>query len=386
MDDVRIGVIGVGGMGGNHVRWTRDDVDGAVVSAICDIDPARLETVGGWLDESVRRFQDADELFDADICDAVMIATPHYDHPPLAVKAFENDLHVLIEKPAGVYTKQVKEMNEAARQSGKVFAIMFNQRTSPVYRKLKDVIDSGELGQLGRIDWVITSWFRTQAYYASGGWRATWDGEGGGVLMNQCPHNLDLWQWLFGVPSRVRATCFYGKYHDIEVEDEVFATMEYDNGCVGTFKTSTGESPGTNRLEVWGDQGKIILEGGNLRFLRTRVSVKEFRATNPGRFATPEAWNCEIPVRGSGGAHREVMQKFVNKIKGEGELVVSGDEGIKSLQMANAMLLSSWTGDRWVDVPIDDELYCEELEKKRVISKPKEVAEGGQVDDLDTSW
>jgi predicted dehydrogenase len=293
---------------------------------------------------------------------------------------------VLIEKPAGVYTKQVKEMNEAARQSGQVFAIMFNQRTSPVYRKLKDVIDSGELGQLGRIDWVITSWFRTEAYYASGGWRATWDGEGGGVLMNQCPHNLDLWQWLFGVPSRVRATCFYGKYHDIEVEDEVFATMEYDNGCVGTFKTSTGESPGTNRLEVWGDQGKIILEGGNLKFLRTRVSVKEFRATNPGRFATPEAWNCEIPVRGSGGAHREVMQKFVNKIKGEGELVVSGDEGIKSLQMANAMLLSSWTGDRWVEVPIDDELYREELEKKRATSKPKEVAEGGQVDDLDTSW
>ncbi len=386
MDDIRIRVIGVGGMGSNHVRWIKNDTDGAVVSAICDADPVRLEKVGGQLDESVPRFQDADELFDADVCDAVMIATPHYDHPPLAVKAFENGLHVLTEKPAGVCTKQVKQMNEAARACGKVFAIMFQQRTSPVYRKVKDLIDSGELGELGRVDWVITDWFRTKAYYRSGGWRATWDGEGGGVLLNQCPHNIDLWQWMFGVPSRVRATCYYGKYHDIEVEDEVFAMMEYDNGCVGTFKTGTGESPGTNRLEVWGDRGKIILEHGDLQFLRTRVSVREFCETDPGRFSTPEAWRCQVPVSGSGGGHREVIRRFIDKINGEGELVAPGVEGLNSVQMANAMLLSSWTGDQWVDVPIDDDLYCEKLEEKRAESKPGEVTADADVDDLDSSW
>jgi predicted dehydrogenase len=386
MDDVRIGVIGVGGMGGNHVRWITNDIEGAVVTAICDIDPERLARVGEPLGESVARFDNADDLFEADICDAITIATPHYDHPPLAIQGFEKSLHVLTEKPAGVYTKQVKEMNEAAHASGKVFAIMFQQRTSPVYRKVKELIDSGEVGRLRRVDWVITDWFRTQAYYNSGGWRATWSGEGGGVLMNQCPHNIDLWQWMFGVPSRRRATCYYGKYHDIEVEDEVFALMEYENGCVGTFMTSTGESPGTNRLEVWGDHGKIILERGKLCFKRTRGSVQEFLETNPGRFSTPEAWNCEVPLPRGDGGHREILRHFIDKINGTGELIASGLDGINSLQMANAMLLSSWTGDGWADVPIDDDLYCEKLEEKRAASKGKEPVADASIDDLDSSW
>ena len=100
----------------------------------------------------------------------------------------------MCEKPAGVYTKQVREMNEAAEKSDRVFGMMFNQRTNCIYKKMHDMVQSGDYGKLKRVNWIITDWYRTQAYYNSGGWRATWDGEGGGVLLNQCPHQLDLWR------------------------------------------------------------------------------------------------------------------------------------------------------------------------------------------------
>ncbi len=285
MDTVRIGIIGIGGMGRHHAEYlSKGEVPGAQLAAVCDISPAALDWAGGKFGDAVQRFDSADALFAANAVDAVMIAAPHYFHPPLAIQALNNGLHALVEKPAGVYTKQVREMNEAAAKSDRVFGIMFNQRTSGHHQKMKELVSSGELGEIKRTQYVITDWFRAQSYYDSGGWRATWSGEGGGVLMNQSPHNLDLWQWICGMPRRVRAFCHFGKYHNIEVEDDVTAYVEYENGATGVFITSTGEAPGSNSFEITGDRGKLLLSGGKLTFWRTRISVSEHLRTTPRGF------------------------------------------------------------------------------------------------------
>ena len=385
MDVVRIGIVGYGGMGSHHGRYLRaGEVERAVLTAVADVDPARLRAATERLGEEVAVFESGEALLDSGACDAVIITTPHYFHPPIAVQAFERGLHVLSEKPAGVYTRQVREMNEAATASGKVFALMFNQRTRPIYRKLKELIDAGELGTLRRTNWIVTSWFRAQSYYESGGWRATWAGEGGGVLINQCPHNLDLWQWTCGMPSRVRAFCFFGKYHDIEVEDDVTAYVEYPNGATGVFVTTTGEAPGTNRLEVTGDQGKIVVEGGRLEFWRNRVPADQFSRDYKGGFGSPETWKVDVPVRGSDGGHREVTAKWIGAILDGSPLVAPGQEGIQSLQLSNAMLLSAWT-DAWVDLPVDEALFYAML-VERIATSSYQASDPGKAMDVDGTF
>jgi predicted dehydrogenase len=203
--------------------------------------------------------------------------------------AFEKGKHVLCEKPAGVYTKHVREMNEAAERSGLVFGMMFNQRTNCVYRKIKEIVDSKMYGEIRRVNWIITDWYRTQAYYNSGGWRATWVGEGGGVLLNQCPHNLDLWQWLCGMPVKVYAKMKIGRWHDIEVEDDVTAIVEYANGATGTFITTTADMPGTNRLEIVCDGGTLICDGNNLIMNKLDVFESEFTKANKSHMVCPRS-------------------------------------------------------------------------------------------------
>ncbi|MHC4252408.1 MAG: Gfo/Idh/MocA family protein [Planctomycetota bacterium] len=380
MDVVRIGIVGIGGMGSHHAKYLiKGEVPGSELTAVCDTDPERLEWAAKELPEGVKRFDDSSALIDSGEVDAVMIATPHYDHPPIAIAAFARGLHVLSEKPAGVYTKQVREMNEAAGKSGKVFALMFNQRTTAAYRKLKEIFEAGELGELRRTNWLITGWYRSQSYYDSGGWRASWAGEGGGVLLNQCPHNLDLWQWTCGMPKRVRAFCYFGKYHDIEVEDDVTAYVEYENGATGLFITTTGEHPGTNRLEVNGDKGKVVVEGGKLTFWRNRVPVSQFNREFKGGFGSPESWKCDVPVRGGGGGHAEVTRGFVAAIREGKALLTPGTDGIKSLSLSNAMLLSAWT-DSWVDIPFDDDLFHEKIKEKIATSTYEKPSAGGTMD------
>lgn len=364
MDTARIGIIGVGGMGTNHARrFVSGEVPGAKLTAVCDKNPARLKWAKENLGEEIETFENADDLYKAKIVDAVIIATPHYDHPPLSIKAFDAGLHVLSEKPAGVYTKQVREMNEAADNTNLVFGLMFNQRQRPIHQKVRDLVQSGELGNIMRTNWVISMWYRSQAYYDSGGWRATWGGEGGGVLLNQCPHNLDLWQWMCGMPSRVRAFCSFGKYHDVEVEDDVTAFVEYPNGATGLFVTSTGEAPGTNSLEIVGEQGKLIMENNTLTFWRTRQNVREYTRETNVRFGKPEYWECNIPISGRGEEHLGVLKNWVNAIlKGE-KLTAPGQEGIKSLELSNAMLLSDWTND-WIDLPVDEDVFYNHLQER----------------------
>ena len=385
LSKLRVGIIGYGGMGSFHASYlSKGVVPDAELSAVCDVNPARLEAAKTAFGDKVQRFADAEALFAAKAADAVLIATPHYFHPPLVIASLKHKVHPMSEKPAGVYTRQVREMNEAAAKSKCVFGVMFNQRTRPVHIKLKELIDSGELGTLRRSVWLITDWFRTQAYYDSGSWRATWAGEGGGVLINQCPHNLDLWQWYCGVPTRIRAFCGFGKYHRIEVEDDVTAYAEYENGATGVFVTTTGEAPGTNRLEITGDRGKVVLEDNHIRFWRSTVSVEKFLNTCQGGFDRPECWTCDVPSANPGPEHEVVTRRWVEAIVKGTPLVAGGEEGIKSLQISNAMLLSAWT-DAWVDIPVDEDLFFRHLQKRIAKSKAGKKA-GGRVMDVNGTF
>ncbi|MBQ4452628.1 MAG: TIM barrel protein [Clostridia bacterium] len=374
MDKVRIGIIGVGNMGTGHAKNIfAGKVPDMVLSAVADIKEERR----AWAKENlpgVEVFDDATKMMESGLIDAVIVAVPHYDHPRLVREALEKGLHAMCEKPAGVYTKAVRELNEFARTQDKIYAIMFNQRTNCVYRKMKEIIASGEMGAIRRTNWIITNWFRSQSYYDSGAWRATWDGEGGGVLLNQCPHNLDLWQWICGMPNKVRAFCHNGKWHNIEVEDDVTAYVEYPNGATGVFVTTTSDAPGTNRLEVDLDGGQLICDGNKLWMYKLDTPIPEFHKTYKGGFGSPKGEMVEVETDGLNPQHVGVLEAFARKILGKGELIAGGEEGINGLTISNAMHLSSWL-DRTVELPLDEDLFLEELNKRRATSKAKKVSE-----------
>ncbi len=372
MDQVRFGVIGIGSMGHMHMEELfAGKIPGAVLTAVCDIKPDRLEWAKGVCGDSVSYFLDSRELIRSGLVDAVMIATPHYFHPIIGIDAFENGLNVLSEKPIGVYTKKVREFYDAARKSGKAFGIMYNQRTDPHFQTIRKIVQSGELGELKRAVWIITNWYRTQSYYMSSGWRATWAGEGGGVLMNQCPHNLDLWQWIVGMPNAVYANCDFGKYHDIEVEDDVTAMVKYPNGATGVFITTTGEFPGTNRLEISGSKGRIIYDDGDVYYLKLAMDERDFTAGDRRGFAKIPIESDELlPLDGAGEGHNGILKNFTNHILYGEELLAPGYDGINGLSIANAMLLSSET-KKWVELPNDGEEFWELLQKKIATSKAK---------------
>ena len=371
MEKVRLGIIGIGGMGTNHaLSIVKGNIPEMELTAVADIREIRRSWAKENLPGSVDIFENGRELIESGTCDAVLIATPHYFHPDFVIYALEHGIHAITEKPAGVYTKKVREMNEAASKSDKVFAIMLNQRTNCVYRKLHEMIESGELGELKRVNWIITDWYRTQAYYDAAGWKATWDGEGGGVLLNQSPHQLDLLQWLCGMPVKVRAFCHEGKWHDIEVEDDVTAYLEYANGATGVFVTSTGDAPGTNRLEITFDRGKVICEHDKLLLYKLSESEREFSRTCPDGFKKPEMTVSEVETDGKNEQHTGVLKAFADRILRGGKLVAEGTEGIRGLTLSNAMHLSSWL-DRTIEIPFDEGTFLEELNKRRATSKKK---------------
>lgn len=378
MSKLKLGIIGYGNMGLGHVNNLMDGkVPEMDLVAVCDIVEARRNLVKERFPQ-IQVFDNATDMFKSGICDTVLIAVPHYDHPTLAIEAFEYGLNVITEKPAGVYTKQVKEMNEAAAKSGKLFGIMYNQRTNPVYQKVRQMIQRGDLGHIKRITWIITDWYRPQAYHDSSTWRSTWKTEGGGALINQNPHQLDLWQWMFGMPDRIFAKVGFGKYYDIEVEDDVMAYFEYDNGTTGEYITSTGEAPGTNRLEIACDMGKVVIENNKLTFQRNVISEREHNKVNTEPFGRPECWNCEIPVDFSGGKqHVGILNNFAGVALHGGKLLAPGEEGINGLTISNAIHLSGWTGET-VDVKnFPDERFYELLQEKiknsTVVKKESQV-------------
>lgn len=372
MRKVKLGIVGVGNMGSGHLKNIKEGLCPELeVAAVADINPDRLKWAREQLGEDLPVFSTAEEMLDSGLIEAALVSVPHYDHPKYAIECFQRNLHVMVEKPAGVYTKQVREMNEASAKSNVKFGLMFNQRTDHIYRKMRELVQGGSLGQIRRTSWIITNWYRPQAYYDSGAWRATWSGEGGGVLLNQCPHNLDLWQWICGMPVKVDAKLHFGKWHDIEVEDDVTAYVEYANGATGTFITSTGDAPGTNRFEITLDGGKLIAENGELTLWKLEMPEPEFTRTNTIPFGCPNAEKIQVETDGKSEQHVGVLNAFAAAILRDEPLIASGTEGIFGLTISNAMHLSAWLGHP-VEVPFDEDLFCEELKKRIATSRRKE--------------
>ena len=371
MEKIRLGVLGYGNIGTLHVNNVISGKCPQVeISAICDIDPEK-QTQAKEVAPNAKIFDDAEAMIKSGEIDSILVAVPHYDHPKYAIMALEAGIHTLIEKPAGVYTKQVKEMNAVAKKSNAVFGIMMNQRTNCIYRKMREIVKSGRLGEIKRTSLIITDWYRPQCYYDSGNWRATWSGEGGGVLLNQCPHNLDLWQWICGMPTKIDAKLHYGKWHDIEVEDDVSAYVEYANGATGTFVTTTGDTAGTNRFEIMLEKGKLVAENGELKMWECEMTEKEFSKVNTNPFAGPKCEFSIVETDGENQQHMGVLNAFAGAILNGTELVARGEEGINGLTISNAMHLSSWLGKEIEIAEFDDELFYAELEKRIKTSKRK---------------
>jgi len=382
MESVRLGIIGIGAMGSVHAESIMEGkVPRCELTAVCDPKPERMKRFS-----SAEAFHSAEELLLTSKTDAVLIATPHYSHTTIGIQALESGRHLLVEKPISVHKADAERLIAAHRSSDQVFAGMFNQRTDPYFQKLHALIKSGELGAIRRVSWTITNWFRTEAYYQSSDWRATWEGEGGGVLLNQCPHNLDLFQWIFGMPARVRAFCNFGRYHDIEVEDDVTAYLEYSDGMTAVFSASTGEAPGTNRLEVAAERGKIVIENDQFWFSRNEIPMSEFSRTDPGRFSVPPIWDIKIPLESHGPQHNGILANFVAAILDGTPLIAPAQEGIRSLELANAFLLSTLE-DRSIQLPIDALLFEKHLKGligSSTRKKPKVVKEVS--DDMSRSF
>lgn len=370
MSNLRLAIIGLGSMGATHANnVVAGKIPGAELTAVCDSRPDVLAAFA-----PAKPFTDYRALLKAGVADAVLIATPHFQHTAIGIAALEAGLHVLVEKPISVHKADCDRLLAAyrGREDRQVFAAMFNQRTLPVHQKLKAMLTAGEIGDVFRAQWTITNWFRTDAYYASAGWRATWAHEGGGVLLNQCPHNLDLFWWFLGDARAVRAHCHFGRHHRIEVEDEVTAYLELESGATGVFIASTGEAPGTNRLEIAGNRGRLILEDDKLSFLRTAVPVREFQRTSPERFGKPAVEPVAIEVALGADQHNAIIRNFVSAIRDGAPLIAPAVEGVHSVELANAMLLSTWL-DRTITLPVDGALYEAELQK-RIAASPRTSA------------
>ena len=382
MKKVGIGIVGIGNMGSMHTRFaTQSELLDLV--AVCDIDPKAFDRIYAPARKTVKCFTDLDKFLACPGLELVLISVPHYDHPGIAIKAMNAGKHIIVEKPIAVHKAAAQKLLDAGKKHPDlVQAAMFCQRPLGAHAKIKQLIDSGELGKITRINWIITDWFRTQHYYDSGDWRASWRGEGGGVLLNQCPHQLDLMQWFFGMPSKVRAEVKFGKYHDIEVEDEVNAYLEYPNGAVGNFIASTGEMPGTNRLEITAERGRLVYEGGKLEFLRNERETSEYCRNATVSFEKAPCWKCEIPNNSdpTTPVHQIIMENTARAIREGAPLIAPLSEGIRGLELGNAMLLSGWRGET-VTLPIDAADFEARLKKLIATSryqKPSQRSKSGK--------
>ena len=388
MDFVKFGIVGIGNMGSCHVKFV-EAIPNAKLTSVCDINPAAFDRIAPEIREKIKCFTDVDTFLAEGDVDAVIVAVPHYSHPDVAIKAMNAGKHIIVEKPIAVHKAEAERLiAEGNKHPELVKSLMFNQRTIPAHVKIKEMIDNGTLGKITRVNWIITDWFRTQRYYDSGDWRATWRGEGGGVLINQCPHQLDLWQWFFGMPKTIRSSVKFGKYHDIEVEDEVNTYMEYEDGKIGNFIASTGEMPGTNRLEITGDNGRLIYEKGEIQFVRNEVPTSVFCKTSEKSFALADSWDCKINIWQADNTtpqHQKVIANVTNAILNGTPLIAPMEEGIRGLELGNSMLLSGLL-DKTLTLPMDSALFAAELEKLVATSRDEKKAVTGELGDFNKSF
>jgi predicted dehydrogenase len=384
MTSVRIGIIGMGNIGKHHAGYLLEGkVAQCQLTAVCSTSPEKL---ADYESKGLKVFGDALELIRSQTVDAVIIATPHYQHTSLGIAAFAAGLHVMVEKPISAHKADAEKLIAAHQQNPQLsFAGMFQLRVEPRYEKIRALIRNGDLGEIVRINWVNTDWFRGEAYYASSAWRATWRGEGGGVLLNQCLHNLDVLQWLLGMPTRVRGFCQLGRFHQIEVEDNVTAYLEWPNQATGVFVSSTGEAPGANRLEIVGTRGTLILEHGKLHFTRNTTDMLEFSRTSKSGFVKPEAQTEEIPFANTAAPHAVLMQNFVNAILHNEPLIAPGTDGVHSVELANAMVYSSLQNDT-IALPLDSAAWETKLNELIASSKLEKKVMPVEADDFASSF
>lgn len=379
MESIRTAVIGVGNMGSAHASCiAAGKIEGLTLTALCDTASVR-RTYCQEKYPDIPCFDSVEALIAANVVDAVIIAVPHPSHAEVATAALEAGMHVLVEKPIDVALSKAEELCDTADRSGRVFAVMLNQRTNPIFRRAREIVQGGLLGELKRTVWIITNWYRTQHYYDSGAWRATWAGEGGGVLLNQAPHNLDLWQWICGMPASISAYCDVARYHRIEVEDDATIFTRYKNGATGVFITSTGEAPGTNRLEITGDRGKLVLEGGILKWWRLNESERRVCYESEENFAKIPYEYMEFRPEERETAHAGILQNWANAILHGEPLLSPGRDALGELTISNAAYLSQWTGNVPIDLPMDnsafDRMLAERAESS--IHKPSQMRKEG---------
>jgi len=347
------------------------------LTAVCDIDRKTARTVGEKY--GVPHFLKHTDLLDSGLVDAVLIATPHYHHPPIAIDAFRRGLHALSEKPIGVSVKDARAMVRAAERSRKMFAVMYQSRAVPAYQAAKKWLASGGLGDLVRAN-AILAVYRSQAYYDSAAWRATWKDEGGGVLVNQAPHGFDAFLWLAGMPKYVTGE-IRTRIHGIETEDEAFALMEFPNGAHGYIYTSTTEWPGTNRFELAGDRGKLILDDAGLHIWELDPSIGKYTRKSKDMWGVPKPKQVDprLPKRATG--HIAITSNFCRAILYGDELLTPGAEGIRQVELASAIILSSFTKKR-VSLPLNAAAYEKLLTKLKARSKPKKRAKAQRITDV----
>ena len=351
MDKVRIGIIGMGNMGQFHAK---DILEGKVargeLTAVGSTSPKKLAE---FEEKGIKVYGNGEEMIDSGNIDALLIATPHYQHTSLGIAALDAGLHIMVEKPISAHKADAERLiAKAEAHADQVFAGMFQLRVEPRYQKIREIVQNGELGELMRVLWIMTDWFRSEIYFQSGGWRATWKGEGGGVLLNQCLHQLDAMQWITGMPNRVSSHVGIGKWHDIEVEDDVTCYMDFPNGATGAFITSSGETPGSNRFEIAGTKGRLILENEKLTLTRNAVPSDEWCKTSKIGFQQPDTTVEEIPIPGSESPHAKLMTNFVNAIIDNEPLIAPGAEGIGSVELANVMVYSGIIG-KAIELPMN---------------------------------
>ena len=381
MQNVRLGIIGLGNIGKHHADYLANQkVSRCELVAVCDAF-APLDRY-----RPLQTFTDGEALIKSGAVDAVIIATPHFQHTTLGIAALEAGVHAMVEKPISSHKADAERLIAASRKHPKVvFSGMFQMRTEPRYQRVQKLIQDGEIGDIVRINWINTDWYRTEAYYASGGWRATWKGEGGGVLLNQCLHNLDTLQWLVGMPQRVRGFCQLGRFHQIEVEDNVTAYLEWANGATGVFVSSTGEAPGTNRFEIVGTRGRLVMENNQLTFTRNETDMIQFSQTAKQGFVKPEVWNVAIPFENANLPHASMVQNFVNAILDGEPLIAPGAEGIHSVELANVMVYSSLLGET-VELPLDGAAWEKRLNQLIAGSKLEKKVMAVEATDIASSF
>ena len=378
-EKVKLGIIGYGAEGGmyagffkNNDERLNDDIE---LVAICDNDPAKKEKVAADFPE-LPFFDNYMDMLESGVVNAIVTTVPHYDHCVIGIDALKRGIHLLGEKPAGVYTKEVERLIAAADENPEsTFAIFFNQRTNPLYQKVKQLMDDKAIGDLQRATWIITTWWRPQGYYNQSAWRATWGGEGGGVLVNQAPHQLDLLQWICGKPEKVFAKLQYGVGREIVVENEVNALLDFGNGATGSFITCTNDLVGTDRFEIFGTKGKIVVEDSKKLIVKQLTAPEAELSEKMDMSDVMKIFMGQVDMAQYvteteeefttvfGQQHIDVLNNFADHVVNGAPLLANGREGINGVTLANAMHLSSWL-DKEVDYNVDGDQYLAELNKR----------------------